>query len=86
MLRVGVTLPVLRRRFQNQLEGEFTYEDWLHCLYRRRFKTRFETCKDEDGELTDIRAIRRNSAEIGIPSRLRNDVMIHYRKDVTQRK
>ena len=29
---------------------EFTNEDWLHCLYRRRFKTRFEICKDEDGK------------------------------------
>ena len=25
-------------------------EDWLHCLYLGSFKTRFETCKDENGE------------------------------------
>ena len=24
---------ILRRKFQNQLEGEITYEDWLHCFY-----------------------------------------------------
>ena len=73
-----VILPVLRK-IQNQLEGEFTYEDWLHCFYRRSFKTRFQICKDEDGELSDIRAIRRYSGEISIPPRLMNYVKIPYK-------
>ena len=60
---------VLRRRLGT---GKSSCEDWLHCFHRRRFKTRFEICKDEDGELSDIRAIRRHSAEIIIRSRLRN--------------
>ena len=62
---------------------EFKYEDWLHCLYRRRFKTRFEICKHEDGELSEIRAIRRHSAEIIIHSRPMNYVMIHHTRRVT---
>ena len=74
-----VILPVLRRKFQNQLDGEFAYEDWLRCLYHRSFKTRFEICKAEDGELSDFRAIRRHSSEIIIPPRLMNYVMILYK-------
>ena len=57
----NVILQVLRRKFQNELEGDFTNEDWLHCFYRRSFTTRFEICKDEDGEMNKIRAIRRLS-------------------------
>ena len=56
---------------------------WLHCLYRRRFKTRFEICKDEDAGLSDFRAIRRHSNEIIIFSRPMNYVMVHYRKGDT---
>ena len=48
---------------------------WIDCLYRTSFETKFEFCKDEDGELSDIRAIRRHSGEI-IPPRLMNYVMI----------
>ena len=59
---------------------EFKYEDWLHCLYRRRFKTRFEICKDEDGELGDSCAIRRLSDEIVLPSRPMNYVMFHHKR------
>ena len=72
--RRDLILPVLRRKFQNQFGGAFTFQDWLHCLYRRIFKTRFEICKDEDGELGDIRAMRRHSGGIIIPPRLMNDV------------
>ena len=61
---------------------EFTNEDWLHCLYRRRFKTRYEICKDEDGKISDIRAIRRHSSEIITPSRL-NYIMFHYKESDT---
>ena len=57
---------------------EFKYEDSLHCLHRRRCKTRFEICENEDGELSDIRAIRRHSDEIVFPSRLTNYVMFHH--------
>ena len=28
-----VILPVLKGRFRNQLEKEFTDDDWLHCLF-----------------------------------------------------
>ena len=48
-----VVLPVLSRKFQNKLGGEFTYEELVHYLHRRRFRTRFEICKGEDGELSD---------------------------------
>ena len=54
----NVILPVLKGRFQNQLVKEFTDEDWLHCLYLGSFKTRFEICKDENGELRFFRAIQ----------------------------
>ena len=43
-------LSVLKGKFQNQLDKEFTDEDWLHCLYLGSIKTRFEICK-ENGEL-----------------------------------
>ena len=66
----GVIIPVLRRGLG---KNSCTRID-CHCLHRRRFKTRFEICKDEDGELSDIRAIRRHSAEIII-----RYVMIHYK-------
>ena len=45
--RDGV-LSVLKGEFQNQLEKEFTDEDWLHCLYLGSIKTRFEIWKDEN--------------------------------------
>ena len=32
------------------MEKEFTDEDWLHCFYPGSNKTRFEICKDENGE------------------------------------
>ena len=41
----------------------------MHCFYRRSFKTRFEICKDEDGELSDIRAMRKHSGEMIISPR-----------------
>ena len=46
-----VILPVLKERFQNQLEREFTDEDWLHCLYLGCFTTRFGICKDENDKI-----------------------------------
>ena len=39
------------------------------CPYRRSFKARFEICKDEDGELSSIRAIRRHSGEDDYPTK-----------------
>ena len=53
--------PALKRRFQNPLEKEFTDEDGLHCLHLGSFKTRFEICKDDNGELRYIRAIQGHS-------------------------
>ena len=44
-------LPVLKGKFRNQLEEEFTDEDWLHCLHLGSIKTRFEICQDENGDL-----------------------------------
>ena len=39
----NIVLPVLRKgkctKSTNQLEREFTCEDWSHCLYRRSFKS-----------------------------------------------
>ena len=46
----------------------------MHCLYRRSFKTKFEICKDEDGEFSDIHAIRGRSGEMIIPPRLGSQV------------
>ena len=55
------------------------FEDWLHCLYLGSFKTRFEFCKDENGELRYIRAIQGHSGGMIISPRLMNYVMIPYR-------
>ena len=55
------------------MEKEFSDEDWLHCHHLGSIKTRFEICKDENGELRYIRAIRI------ISPRLMNYVMIPYR-------
>ena len=64
MLRnVKYILPILQGRFRNQMEREFTDEDWLHCLHLENFKTKFEICKDENGELRHIRAIQ--SIQVG---------------------
>ena len=53
-----------------KLFGEgFMYECRLHCLHRRKFKTRLKICNDEDEESNNIRAIRRHSSEIIILSR-----------------
>ena len=43
-------LSVLKGKFRNQLEKEFTDEDWLHCFYLGSIKTRFDICKDENGK------------------------------------
>ena len=51
-----VLLPVLKLKVQNQLEKEFTDEDWFRRLYLGSIKTRFEICKDENGELRYTRA------------------------------
>ena len=71
-------LPVLKGRFQNQLQREFTNEDWLHFFYLGSFKTRFEICKDKNGELRYIRAIQGHSGGIILPPRLMKYVMIPY--------
>ena len=60
------------------------YEDWLHCLHRRRCKTRFEICKNADEELSDIRAIRIHSVERIMSSRPMNYVMFHHRGGDTE--
>ena len=72
----SVILPVLRGRFQNQLEKEFTDEDWLQCFYLGSIGTRFEICEDESGELKCIRAIQGHSGGMIISPRLMNYVMI----------
>ena len=74
-----VILPVMKGRFKNQLEKEFTDVDWLHCLYLGSIKTRFEICKDEHGELRYIRAIQGRSGGVIISPRLMNYVMIPYK-------
>ena len=71
----NVILPVLKGRFRSQL----THEDWFHCVYLGRIKTRFEICKDENGELRYIRAIQGHSGGVIMSPRLMNYVMIPYR-------
>ena len=60
----NVIPPALKGRFKNQLEKEFTNEDWLQCLYLGSIKTRFEICKHE------------NAVGMIISPRLMNFVMI----------
>ena len=40
----------------------------------QKLQNKFEICKDENGELSDIRAIQRHSGEMIFPSRLRSQV------------
>ena len=84
----SIILPVWRGRFQNQLEKDFTDEDCLHCPYLGSFKTRFEICKDENGEIyiyiymfiyIYIRAIQVHSGGMIVSPRLMNYVMIPER-------
>ena len=72
-------LSALKGKFRNQLEKEFTDEDWLHCLYLGSIKTRFEICKDENGGLRKNRAIQGHSGGMIISLRLMNYVMIPYK-------
>ena len=69
-------LSVLNGKFRNQLEKEVTDDDWLHCLCLVIIQTRFEICKDENGELRYIRAIQGHSGGMIISPRLMNYVMI----------
>ena len=71
-----VCFSVLKGKFQNQLEKEFTDEDWLHCFHLGSIKTRFEICKDENGEVRYIRAIQGHSGGLIKSPRLTNYVMI----------
>ena len=77
--RRDFVLSVLKGKFRNQLEKEFTDENWLHCLYLGSIKTRFEICKDENGELRHIRAIQGHSGGMIKSPRLMNYVMIPYK-------
>ena len=72
-------LSVLKGKFRNQMEKEFTDEDWLHCLYLGSIKTRFEICKDENGEIRHIRAIQGHSGGMIVSPRLMNYVRIPYK-------
>ena len=45
-MHCDVKLPVLKGRFQNQVEKECSDEDWLHCFYLGSTKTTFEICKE----------------------------------------
>ena len=67
---IGMSLPVLKGRFRSQFEKEFADEDCFHCLYLGSIKTRFEICKDENGELRHIRAIQSHSDGVIISPRL----------------
>ena len=71
--------PVLKGRFQKQLERTFSDEDWLRRFYLGSFKTRFEICKDENGELGHIRAIQGHSGGMILSPRLMNYVLIPYK-------
>ena len=45
------TLPTLKKKFLSQLEKECKNTNWVERLSRGSYKTRFEICKDADGEL-----------------------------------
>ena len=51
-------------KFRNQLEKEFTDEDWLHCLYLKSIKTRFDICKDENGKLRFVSMLRETDSNL----------------------
>ena len=68
----------LKGKFRNQVEKEFTDEEWLHCVYLGNIKTRFGICKDEHGELRYVRAIQGHSGGMIISPRLMNYVMVPY--------
>ena len=68
----------IERKIPQSTGEEFTDEDWPHCLYLGRIKTRFEICKDENGELRYIRAIQGQSGGMIISPRLMNYVMIPH--------
>ena len=53
---------------------KITSEGLVALPLRRSFKNKFEACKDEDGEMSNIRAIRRHSGEMIIRPRLRSQV------------
>ena len=72
-------LSVLKGKFRNQMEKEFTDEYWLHCLYLGSIKTRFEICKDENGEIRYIPAIQGHSGGMIVSPRLMIYVMIPYK-------
>ena len=57
-------LPKLRKKFQSQLDKECANKDWIDYLYRGSYKTRFEICKDADGELVYIRSIQGHSGGV----------------------
>ena len=72
----------VRHHDQDEREADgamhWDVEDWLHCLDLGSFKTRFEICKDENGEMRKIRAIQVHSGGMIISPRLMNYVMIPY--------
>ena len=35
------------KKIPKKIGEDFMYEDWLHCLHRRIFKTRLEICQDK---------------------------------------
>ena len=72
-------LSVLKGNFRNQLEKEFTDEDWFHCLCLVSTKTRFEICKDEGGEIRFIRAIQGHSGGMVVSPRLVDYAMIPHK-------
>ena len=75
---------VIRIALGRKIGQVFMYEDWLHCLHRKRFKTRFDIYKKK--ELNDIRAIRKQLAEMNISSKPMNYVMFHHTRGDTHRK
>ena len=78
-IKKNVKLPVLKGRFQNQLERNSQTRIGSIALYLGSFKTRFEICKDENGELRYIRSIQGHSGGMIISPRLMNYVMILHR-------
>ena len=72
-------LPTLKRNSRVNWKRMSKNIDWIECLHRGSCKTRFEFCKDADGELVYIRAIQGHSGGTFIHPELMNYVPISHK-------
>ena len=76
---MGRDTPNIEKEIESQLEKECKNIDWIECFHRGSCKTRFEFCKDADGELVYIRAIQGHSGGTIIQPELMNHVPISHK-------